>query len=165
VFPNLSGYAVVVVHHAGKNGQQRGASRREDLLDTSIKLEELSRDVRQGSFGAGFQLTFEKVRGKHPQPDRLTVELIPAERGGLSWTTEPTLSTEMRALVIIAETLPSSQRELANKLGITEGGVSQLVNKARDKGLLLKKGLALTKEGQHALNSSYQGASKVRYKT
>lgn len=142
------GYAVVVVHHAGKNGQQRGASRREDLLDTSIKLEELSRDARQGSFGAGFQLTFEKVRGKNPQPDRLTVELIPADRGGLAWTTEPTLSTEMKALKIIAEDLPSSQRELADKLGITEGGISQLVSKARDKGLLMKKGLALTKEGR-----------------
>ena len=33
------GIAVLLVHHAGKSGTQRGASRREDLLDTSIALE------------------------------------------------------------------------------------------------------------------------------
>jgi len=29
------GVSVLVVHHAGKGGQQRGTSRREDVLDTS----------------------------------------------------------------------------------------------------------------------------------
>ncbi len=29
---------MIVVHHAGKNGEQRGISNREDLLDTSISL-------------------------------------------------------------------------------------------------------------------------------
>jgi putative DNA primase/helicase len=32
------GIAVLIVHHAGKGGQQRGTSRREDVLDTSISL-------------------------------------------------------------------------------------------------------------------------------
>jgi hypothetical protein len=32
------GRSVVFVHHAGKSGQQRGSSRREDLLDTVICL-------------------------------------------------------------------------------------------------------------------------------
>ena len=32
------GVSVLIVHHAGKGGQQRGTSRREDVLDTSISL-------------------------------------------------------------------------------------------------------------------------------
>lgn len=29
------GYAILLIHHAGKGGDQRGASRLEDFLDTS----------------------------------------------------------------------------------------------------------------------------------
>lgn len=32
------GLSVLIVHHAGKGGEQRGTSRREDVLDTSISL-------------------------------------------------------------------------------------------------------------------------------
>jgi putative DNA primase/helicase len=32
------GISLLIVHHAGKGGQQRGTSRREDVLDTSISL-------------------------------------------------------------------------------------------------------------------------------
>ena len=34
--------SILLVHHAGKSGDQRGASRREDMLDTEIKLEEIN---------------------------------------------------------------------------------------------------------------------------
>src|SRR4030095_7289763 len=33
-----SGIAVLLIHHAGTNGRQRGTSRREDALDTVIAL-------------------------------------------------------------------------------------------------------------------------------
>lgn len=47
----LAGKAVLLVHHAGKNGKQRGSSQHEDLLDYSILLtplpnEELAEDTR-----------------------------------------------------------------------------------------------------------------------
>src|SRR5262249_20731690 len=32
------GISVLIIHHAGKGGEQRGTSRREDVLDTSISL-------------------------------------------------------------------------------------------------------------------------------
>src|SRR5690606_22821709 len=32
------GISVLFIHHAGKSGQQRGTSKREDILDTIIKL-------------------------------------------------------------------------------------------------------------------------------
>lgn len=40
----LAGKAVLLIHHAGKNGKQRGSSQHEDLLDYSILLTPLPND-------------------------------------------------------------------------------------------------------------------------
>jgi hypothetical protein len=55
------GKSVLLIHHAGKGGQQRGTSRREDVLDTVIALrkpENYSPDS-----GTCFEVHFEKNRG------------------------------------------------------------------------------------------------------
>jgi hypothetical protein len=54
------GRAVLFIHHSGKSGQQRGASRREDVLDTVITLKRPAE--YQASEGARFELFFEKAR-------------------------------------------------------------------------------------------------------
>ena len=56
------GVAVLLVHHAGTNGRQRGTSRREDALDTVIALrrpEDYSPEE-----GARFEVHFEKLRNR-----------------------------------------------------------------------------------------------------
>jgi putative DNA primase/helicase len=56
------GIAVLLVHHAGTNGRQRGTSRREDALDTVIGLaqpEDYSPEQ-----GARFEVHFEKLRNR-----------------------------------------------------------------------------------------------------
>ena len=56
------GLAVLLVHHAGVNGRQRGTSRREDALDTVIALrrpEDYSPEE-----GARFEIHFEKLRNR-----------------------------------------------------------------------------------------------------
>lgn len=55
------GIAVLIVHHAGKGGQQRGTSRREDVLDTSISLRRPA--DYSATNGARFEIHFEKTRG------------------------------------------------------------------------------------------------------
>jgi hypothetical protein len=57
------GVSVLIVHHAGKGGEQRGTSRREDVLDTSISLRRPSDYVAPE--GARFEVHFEKARGIH----------------------------------------------------------------------------------------------------
>jgi putative DNA primase/helicase len=56
------GVSVLLVHHAGTNGRQRGTSRREDALDTVIALrrpEDYSPEQ-----GARFEIHFEKLRNR-----------------------------------------------------------------------------------------------------
>jgi AAA domain/RepB DNA-primase from phage plasmid/MarR family len=142
------GYAVVVVHHAGKNGQQRGASRREDLLDTSIKLEELPGNIRESGGGAAFTISFEKVRGKRPSPDTLTVELVASAEGGQVWTvgTPQSQSADMRVLLAIYTGEPALQAELATRLEVKPARISQIVKRLRAKGWIKGK-LDLTPQG------------------
>ena len=54
------GRAVVLIHHAGKGGQQRGTSRREDILDTVIALKKP--DDYNAADGMRCEFVFEKAR-------------------------------------------------------------------------------------------------------
>jgi putative DNA primase/helicase len=58
------GISVLIIHHAGKDGAQRGTSRREDILDTSISLRRPADYA--GVEGARFEIHIEKGRG-HPR--------------------------------------------------------------------------------------------------
>src|SRR6202035_2222966 len=53
--------SVLIVHHAGKGGQQRGTSRREDVLDTVISLRHPA--DYSPTEGAKFEVHYEKLRG------------------------------------------------------------------------------------------------------
>jgi len=55
------GISVLVVHHAGKNGDQRGTSAKEDIMDTVITLRR-PKDY-QAEEGARFEVHLTKARG------------------------------------------------------------------------------------------------------
>jgi hypothetical protein len=54
------GKTVIFVHHAGKSGEQRGTSKREDILDLVLKLAQ-PKDYKPDD-GARFEIHFEKAR-------------------------------------------------------------------------------------------------------
>jgi len=54
------GKTVLFVHYDGKGGQQRGTSRKEDVMDVVIQLEH-AKDY-QAEKGAAFLVKFEKSR-------------------------------------------------------------------------------------------------------
>lgn len=56
-----SGKTVIVIHHAGKGGDQRGTSAREDVMDTVVKL--VQPDDYSPEDGARFEIHFTKNRG------------------------------------------------------------------------------------------------------
>ncbi|AZL15271.1 AAA family ATPase [Rickettsiales endosymbiont of Stachyamoeba lipophora] len=55
------GKSIIIIHHAGKNDQQRGTSKREDILDTVIALRRP--EHYKSSEGARFEVHYEKSRG------------------------------------------------------------------------------------------------------
>lgn len=77
------GRAVLFIHHAGKGGQQRGTSKREDLLDTSIILSRPD----DAPNGASFTWEWSKARGLHGDDlEPLQAELVTNVHGRLAWT-------------------------------------------------------------------------------
>lgn len=84
------GISTMFVNHSGKSGDQRGTSKREDLLDFVLKLRVPSDHTMDEGLRAEMHLT--KLRGKSPQPawgQPFEVRLGMDEVGGLTWMTRP----------------------------------------------------------------------------
>jgi hypothetical protein len=83
------GIAVLLIHHAGVNGKQRGTSRREDTLDTVISLRRPADYSHEQ--GARFEVHIEKARmlvGEGATPFEAAVESFTTEGGksAIRWT-------------------------------------------------------------------------------
>lgn len=78
------GKAVVFIHHANKNNEQRGTSRREDALDYVIKLDKQKKYKPED--GASFIMSFEKNRSWYGKDvEELDVKLIDMSDGKRRW--------------------------------------------------------------------------------
>jgi putative DNA primase/helicase len=78
------GCSVLLIHHAGKGGQQRGTSRREDVLDTIIALRRPS-DYTP-SEGARFNVEIEKARGIYGEDVKPFEARLDLVNGAAQWT-------------------------------------------------------------------------------
>ena len=79
-----TGLAILLDHHSGKSGTQRGTSVREDILDVIIKLEQ----VGEERDGARFNVIFEKTRGFYGQEAETFEARLETDQHGKSlWTT------------------------------------------------------------------------------
>jgi archaellum biogenesis ATPase FlaH len=133
------GYAVILIHHAGKSGDQRGASRRTDLMDTVIKLAAVS-DVVTGQ--AAFEVTFPKVRGVRPDPDAITVH-VESRGNKVELTYRGKRSRRWQqweeVLRIVRDSRPQSAEEVARAMKLNVITARQHIRKAKDSGYLEQK--------------------------
>jgi putative DNA primase/helicase len=118
------GIAVMLVHHAGTNGRQRGTSRREDALDTVIALrrpEDYSPEQ-----GARFEIHFEKLRNRVEGDGAIPFEARVENVGdGIRWSSsdlKPPLL--MQAAELFGEGM--TVREVANALRISKSEAGRL---------------------------------------
>jgi putative DNA primase/helicase len=128
------GVAVLLVHHAGTNGRQRGTSRREDALDTVIALrrpEDYSPEQ-----GARFEIHFEKLRNRVDSAGAIPFEARVENVGnGILWTStdlKPPLLTQAAELFGEGRTV----REVASALRISKSEAGRLRLRALEEGLL-----------------------------
>ncbi|HCC53483.1 MAG TPA: RNA polymerase subunit sigma-70 [Desulfobulbaceae bacterium] len=134
-----AGRSVLFVHHSGKGGAQRGTSRREDVLDTSIALR---RPVDyEPDQGAVFEIHFEKARGIHGEDVKsIEATLTTDDHGRMTWRTRTVEnSTFDRVVALLNEGM--TQGDVATELNINKSSVSRHAKKAKAAGLIeTKKG-------------------------
>ena len=119
---------MIIVHHAGKGGDQRGTSRREDVIDTSICLQHPSDyDPTQG---ARFEVHIVKGRGLHGAPARAFEARLEIRGDQAVWTVNPVEDVETaRVKALLAEGM--SVRDIAEETGIHRSTVHRLKKKLR----------------------------------
>jgi hypothetical protein len=128
-----AGRSLLFVHHAGKGGNQRGTSKREDVLDCVIALRR-PHDYRPDQ-GARFEVHFEKHRGFHGT-DAEPFEARYEERDGAAIWTRTTIADADLKRVADAIREGMSIREAAADLDMNKSKVERLKAKAKEQGLL-----------------------------
>jgi hypothetical protein len=132
------GVAVLIIHHAGVNGWQRGTSRREDALDTVIALRRPA-DYSPEQ-GARFEVHIEKARmllGDGAVPFEAVVEPFTTEgsRSAIRWLArdlKPSIFEQAAALFQEGR----SVRQVKTLLAISHGEAGRLRLGAVAEGLL-----------------------------
>ena len=121
------GIAVVLIHHAGKGGQQRGTSSREDVLDTVISLQN-PKDYTPDQ-GARFEVHFQKSRSAYGSDINPFEAYLQQNGNGIpEWTVRSSEEVTMNAIMNLFDE-GFSQREVAKELGISQSMVSRLKSK------------------------------------
>jgi KaiC/GvpD/RAD55 family RecA-like ATPase len=128
-----AGLAILLDHHSGKGGTQRGTSVREDILDVIIKLEQ----VGEERDGARFMVVFEKTRGFYgKEAETFEARLWTQANGESFWSASDAAdSEEFTAFVeMLRERVPVDRA--AKDLKIHRATAYRWKAKAIEKGLI-----------------------------
>ncbi len=120
------GITVLLIHHAGKSGDQRGTSAREDIMDTVISL----RRPREYSMaeGARFEVHLTKARGILGDDAKPFEANLVTEGNVLQWHIKELEDVEMDELKrLLSEGY--SIRDCAEEMGKSKGAIQRLKRK------------------------------------
>ncbi len=123
------GISVLIVHHAGKDGAQRGTSRREDVLDTSMSLRQPGDYVQAD--GARFEIHFEKHRGFHGNDACPFEARMEIRNCGCLWTMRAIEDVNLARVAALADD-NMSVRDIADETGIPKSTVHRLKKRAAE---------------------------------
>jgi len=126
------GKTILFIHHSGKDGNQRGTSKREDQLDTVIALRRPPGYTPQD--GAVFEVHYEKcreLRGKDVLPIEASLSEDP--NGIQIWTTRPVEESIYDRVAGLAKE-GMAQRDISEELGLPRYAVSRYVKRAKKEG-------------------------------
>jgi KaiC/GvpD/RAD55 family RecA-like ATPase len=125
------GRAVVLIHHAGKGGQQRGTSRREDILDTVICLKKP--DDYDASDGMRCEFVFEKARNLDgAEVDTLAVDF--STKGGKAIFTAASIKSDVITQIHELVKDGASRGEIAKETGLSRFQLKRLQERAQQQG-------------------------------
>jgi DNA-binding transcriptional ArsR family regulator len=121
-----AGKSVLLIHHAGKGGGQRGTSRKEDVLDSVISLK---RPVDyDASEGARFEVHFTKSRGFFGD------DAVPFEARLIDdrWETGEIVVDDSAETIRTLKEGGASVREIAERLGMSKSSVDRKLKGGRE---------------------------------
>jgi len=128
------GRAVLVVHHANKQGKQRGTNRREDVLDLVMGLKRPA-DWQPGD-GTRFEIHFDKARGLQGEAiEPIEAQLQTDHLDVARWSWRPVRDSAFARLVALMQE-GLNARQAGRELGLSTGTTYRLRNKARGLGLI-----------------------------
>jgi putative DNA primase/helicase len=118
------GVSTLFIHHSGRNGLQRGTSKREDVIDTEITLRRPA--DYQPTEGARFEVHFTKSRGfSGEDAEPFEAALVGAELGEEVWAIRSLADVRLaRSAALYAEGY--SVREVAKELGVSHATAHRL---------------------------------------
>lgn len=127
-----SGRSVVFIHHAGKTGQQRGTSKREDLLDTVIALRRPA-DYTPDQ-GARFEVHFEKARALYGEDVAAVEAMLETDKmGRQAWTMKAVSDASEEQMIELAG-LGLSARDIGSELGVNHSTVIRNLKRLQQEG-------------------------------
>ena len=129
------GISVLLVHHAGKNGSQRGTGAKEDILDTVLELKRPS-DYSPEQ-GARFEVHFTKARGLYGEDTEPFEAMLSIDADGqCSWHTQRVVDLQEERIIELTEA-GLSEREIVEELkdsGVTRYQVKSVRRQQEGKG-------------------------------
>ena len=129
------GIASLVLHHAGRNGEMRGTSKREDPATWIIRLDKDHDNADAAE--ASVIVRFDKYRsGRTEDAQPFALRFI----GKDSIRVETALIDSVDLVVEWVGNGLSSATDIAAEMGLSKGTISKLAKRAIDTGRLVKKG-------------------------
>jgi hypothetical protein len=128
-----AGRSVVMIHHAGKAGNQRGTSKREDVLDTVISLRRP--DGYSASEGAKFIVEYDKARSIFGDDALAFVAQYQDPGGAALWTRNALADVDLNRVVELTRA-EMTIREIAEETNIPKSTVHRLQKEARRRKIL-----------------------------
>jgi putative DNA primase/helicase len=129
------GRTVILVHHTGKSGQQRGTSKREDVMDTVVSLQKRHED--SDAEATVFELRYAKSRDFHGDDAEPLLVRFAIREELVTWSGEPMRDVRrdrVRQLIDAG----MKNKEIAREIGVTPGRVSQIVKELKREGNVIK---------------------------
>lgn len=130
---NKRGIAVVFIHHANKEGKQRGSHKKEDVMDIVIQLKRPD-DYIQGTDDTRIQISYTKSRHLEAGDVQDIEATLKTSEGVLEWSWTEGDNNFLKAVELLKLKVP--YQEIADDLGVSKSTIARWKAKAVADGLL-----------------------------
>ena len=125
----FKGRSIILIHHEGRSGEPRGTSKREDTLNSILRLKKQA-DGDGGDQRSSYQLSFPKSREFHGAAKAPLILRLSTASGSAAWSYERAHdATRERVSQLHAQ--GKTQRD-ANKVSLSQSQVSRILASLAD---------------------------------